>query len=69
MGGATSSKSKNNWNEKNYERIYVSVPKGYGKKFKDYCKNRGISVNSTIFDEIYRRMDGQSKEDCSPSAE
>ena len=66
--GSTSARVKNNWNEKNYERIYVSIPKGYGDKFKEYCKDKGVSVNSAIYEEIDRRMN-QSNEDCAPSAE
>ena len=53
----TSTKVKNRWNEKNYDRVYVSIPKGYGQKFKEWCAERGTSVNSAVFDEVKRRME------------
>ena len=53
----TSAAVKNKWNDKNYDRVYVTIPKGYGDKFKEYCREKGISVNSAIFDEIKRRME------------
>ena len=53
----TSATVKNKWNEKNYDRVFVTIPKGFGVKFKEWCKERGISVNSAVFDEVKRRME------------
>ena len=65
----TSAAVKNRWNEKNYDRVYVTIPKGYGEKLKEYCKENGVSVNSVVFDEISRRMEDQNNSVCSPSEE
>ena len=53
----TSAKVKNKWNEKTYDRVYVTIPKGYGDKIREQCKEQGISVNSAVFDEVNRRME------------
>ena len=53
----TSASVKNKWNEKNYERVFVTIPKGFGEKFKEQCREKGVSVNSAVFDEVKRRME------------
>lgn len=53
----TSTEAKNKWNEKNYDRVYISIPKGYGNKIKELCREMGVSVNSAVFDEVKRRME------------
>lgn len=46
--GKTSAAVKNKWNEKAYDRIYVTVPKGHKDTIKEYAEKNGESVNSFI---------------------
>lgn len=55
--GKTSSAVKNRWNAKTYDRICVTVPKGYGDKLKDFCKEQGKTVNVVVMQEVARRME------------
>jgi len=48
MGGKASAASKNKWNDKTYDRINLTVPKGKKEKIKEHAESRGESVNSFI---------------------
>ena len=44
----TSAKVRNRWNAKHYDRVNITIPKGYGDIFKDYCQSRGTTANATL---------------------
>ena len=44
----TSCAVRNRWNAKHYDRINVTLPKGYGDMFKEYCADRNTTMNSAI---------------------
>lgn len=49
---------KNKWNDKSYDRINLTVPKGNKEKIKEYAKKNGESVNGMInrlLDEVIRK--------------
>ena len=48
MGGKTSSASKNKWNEKSYDRINLTVPKGEKEVIKEHAQKLNESVNGFI---------------------
>lgn len=54
--GKTSAAVKNKWNEKAYDRINLTVPKGDKDKIKAYAESKGKSVNSYINDLIKEDM-------------
>ena len=53
---STSTASKNKWNDKKYERVYVTIPKGFADKMREHCRKLGASVNSVVFGEVKWRM-------------
>ena len=44
----TSCSVRNRWNANHYDRINVTLPKGYGDIFKEYCAKRGTTMNALI---------------------
>lgn len=48
MGGKASAASKNKWNDKAYDRINLTVPKGKKDKIKEHAGTRNESVNGFI---------------------
>lgn len=54
--GKTSAAVKNKWNDKAYDRINLTVPKGDKDKIKAYAEKKGKSVNSYINDLIKEDM-------------
>lgn len=44
----TSAAVKNKWNDKAYDRINLTVPKGQKDMIKDHAETRGESVNGFI---------------------
>ncbi len=46
--GKTSAAAKNRWNDKNYDRINLTVPKGEKDKIKAHAETTGESVNEFI---------------------
>ena len=44
----TSCTVRNRWNAKHYDRISVTVPKGYGEIFKEFCKDNDTNVNAML---------------------
>lgn len=57
MGGKTSAKSKNAWAAKAYDRINLTVPKGYKDRIRDHASGQGESVNAFIFRAIAQAME------------
>ena len=43
---------KRQYNEKNYERIYLQVPKDLGQAFKAKCASEGVSQRQVLIDAI-----------------
>lgn len=58
----TSSKVRNRWNEKHYDRINVTLPKGYGDIFKDYCDERNTTMNAILCAMVKLEMDKWQEE-------
>lgn len=54
--GKTSAAVKNKWNDKAYDRINLTIPKGDKDKIKAYAESKGKSVNSYINDLIKEDM-------------
>lgn len=46
--GKTSAAVKNKWNDKAYDRINLTVPKGNKDIIKEYAEKNGESVNGFI---------------------
>ena len=44
----TSCEVRNRWNAKHYDRINITVPKGYGEMFKEFCDDNGTTMNATL---------------------
>lgn len=44
----TSAKVRNRWNAKHYDRVNITIPKGYGEVFKDFCYDKGTTANATL---------------------
>ena len=44
----TSCEVRNRWNSNHYDRINVTIPKGYGDLFKKYCDEHGTAMNSVL---------------------
>lgn len=44
----TSAKVRNRWNAKHYDRINVTIPKGWAEKLKAFCADKNLTVNSAV---------------------
>ena len=44
----TSSKVRNRWNAKHYDRVNITIPKGYGEILKDFCYENGTTPNAVL---------------------
>ena len=64
----TSAKVRNRWNSNHYDRINVTIPKGYGDVFKDYCEERGTTMNALICTAIKFGLEKYQKEQESSEA-
>ena len=60
--GKTSTASKRKYNEKAYDRISVTVPKGEKDRIKAFAESQGQSVNKLLYDLVCREMCGFQKE-------
>ena len=45
---STSAEVRNRWNKKHYDRINVTIPKGWAERLKEFCAERGKSVNEVV---------------------
>jgi hypothetical protein len=50
--GKTSTASKRKYNEKAYDRISLSVPKGKKDEFKKVAEQKGMSLNGMILEAL-----------------
>jgi hypothetical protein len=48
MGGKTSSKAKNAWNAKTYDRVGLMLYKGDKEQYKQIASDAGLSLNAWI---------------------
>lgn len=63
MGGKTSSASKNKWNEKAYDRINLTVPKGEKDVLKEHADKHGESLNAFVNRAIKETMVSDNKKE------
>ena len=54
--GKTSSEAKRRYNNKAYDRIFVTVPKGEKEEIKSRADRNGESVNAYILQAVQQRM-------------
>jgi len=50
---------KRQFNEDNYDRIYVSAPKGKKEEYKQLAENNGMSLNALIIELLEQKIKGQ----------
>lgn len=48
--GKTSTAAKRRYNEKSYDRLAITVPKGAKEKIADYARKRGTTINGLVND-------------------
>lgn len=60
--GKTSSKVKNRYNEKVYDRISLVVPKGKKEELQAYAASRGESLNAFVNRAITEAINKQEAE-------
>ena len=58
----TSSKVRNKWNAKNYDRLNLTIPKGWAEILKQFCAERGRTVNATVTEVIRAELEEYKKE-------
>lgn len=56
--GKSSTKAKNKYNETNYDRIPLVVPKGKKAEYKKAAEEEGKSLNQYIIDKVERSSNG-----------
>ena len=59
--GKTSAASKNKYNAKAYDRINLTVPKGYKDRISEIAKANGESVNGFIKRAIEKAIDAEKE--------
>lgn len=59
----TSCEVRNRWNAKHYDRVNVTLPKGYGKVFREYCEEQGTTMNARLGSLIEFDMKNNPKKD------
>ena len=55
--GSTSCAVRNRWNAKHYDRLNITIPKGWAEKLKEFCAVRGESVNGLVVKRIRSEID------------
>ena len=55
--GKAATKAKNKYNDANYDRISLSVPKGKKEEYKKMAETAGKSLNQFIIDCIEKRQE------------
>lgn len=53
----TSAMVRNKWNSEHYNRINVTIPKGYGEIFREYCNDRNTTMNALLTSIIKLELD------------
>lgn len=61
--GRTSAAVKNKWNDKAYDRINLTVPKGEKDAIQDHAKKQGESTNAFINRAIKETMERDNEKD------
>lgn len=61
--GATSAKVRNRWNAKHYDRINITIPKGWAEVLKDFCKSQGKTMNACLTEVISAELEEFKKEE------
>lgn len=57
--GKTSTDSKRKYNEKAYDRLYITVPKGQKERIQAFANEKGFgSINSLIWQLLSDEMKG-----------
>ena len=64
----TSTAVKQRYNEKAYDRLAITVPKGRKSVIEEYAKSQGESVNGLV-NNLLRNAIGLSEEDWKKDAE
>ena len=54
-------KASMKYNLKTYDRIEITVPKGYKAEIQAYAESKGVSVNQLIKELLYREIKGEDK--------
>ena len=57
-----SSKAKQKYNAKTYDRIQLMIPKGMGELWKNEAKKRGISLTALIQTAVSNHLNHDNKE-------
>ena len=61
--GTTSSKVRNRWNAKHYDRISITIPKGWGDRLREFCVSKGGTVNGIVTERIKKELQEFKKEE------
>lgn len=61
----TSCTVRNRWNAKHYDRVNVTIPKGYGDIFKEYCEDKNTTMNAILSAIIKFEMEHKKKDESS----
>ena len=55
--GKSATKAKNKYNDANYDRISLVVPKGKKEEYKEIAESAGKSLNQFVIDCIEKGME------------
>ena len=58
----TSCAVRNKWNANHYDRINITLPKGYGDMFRQYCAERNVTMNALLCSAINFELNKAEKE-------
>ncbi len=64
----TSSAVKQRYNEKAYDRLAITIPKGRKETVEEYTKQEGISVNGLV-NRLLRETVGMSEDEWKKNAD
>lgn len=56
--GKSATKAKNKYNDLNYDRIYISVPKGDKEKYKQLAESKGLNLTQLIVNLLEKERQG-----------
>lgn len=49
------------WDKENYDRVYLTVPKGMKQEIEEVAKAEGMSIRAYILEAINEKMGGEIK--------
>ena len=61
--GSTSCAVRNRWNAKNYDRLSITIPKGWAERLKTFCSAREESVNGLVVKRIRSEINAFKQEE------